>query len=881
MRSGIEELLAQQAFLRRLAARLVADEATADDLVQETMVLALDRGPLRAESLRAWLATAMRRLAGHGRRGERRRVIREELAARSERTSVALDELDRRLDAQVLLAELLRALPDVQRQALLMRYADERSPREIADALGVSVDTVKTRLRRGLEALRSELDRRHGGRREMWALALCPALARVGPGAALAPAAPAAGKGIAMALGWKLSVVGVAAAVTAGVWWTGRDLSAPEEIEVERVAEALAPTPPSEVVDAPRADARAAAPAEPSAREAAAVERPPTSATPAIRWPLHLVLEGPRDEANPAAVARIRDARSPSSTPASVVEARIDVPGEALLDVGSLVEAETRPEELVIDIEHATLFSQPARVLLARSGESLEPPKAPWEARIELLPGAVIVGHVSGAESNEKTPLVIAYPLAGGEPETEHAHSTAPESDGSFRIVLREAGEQVVVALAPERRPACARVAASLGSTVDAGELALDEGARLAGVVVREGRPVGAGAMVGASIQPLEDWHYPTGATWIRMEMLAWRDGRFEWASAFAEADDEGRFVLSGLAPLEYSLFLSRPPTDLGTMLPGNGGALRVRAPDESVELACDGPLVRVRLVPPEPADLRGDLVVRCPKFPDWREQANTWKPVELAELQFYAPADVELELTPEVQGFEADPTTLRTPKGPELVERTIALRPKAAPARLKIALSGELPAERTRFHVRLEDPKSEAEVAYYRPGDARMREVWLRDGALDLGEVPSGRTRIRFYPSTPSDQRSTLLLDGLLELELAPGEERVAEATLALGGNLHIVALDADGEPCDALCEVTASDGRTVPVTFVAFFGEGMSTRGRTSVSAKGPAQIEPNLAPGRYSLRFRLQGHRELVREVVVRAGETQELTVQLERE
>ena len=63
-----DDLVQQQAFLRRLALRLVADEATADDLVQDAYVLALTRPPERREALRAWLATVVRRLAGRGAR---------------------------------------------------------------------------------------------------------------------------------------------------------------------------------------------------------------------------------------------------------------------------------------------------------------------------------------------------------------------------------------------------------------------------------------------------------------------------------------------------------------------------------------------------------------------------------------------------------------------------------------------------------------------------------------------------------------------------------------------------------------------------------------------------------------------------------------------
>ncbi|MEW6073256.1 MAG: sigma factor [Planctomycetota bacterium] len=50
-----EDLLAHAAPLRRLARRLVADEARADDLVQDTWLAALRRPPGEERNLRGWL----------------------------------------------------------------------------------------------------------------------------------------------------------------------------------------------------------------------------------------------------------------------------------------------------------------------------------------------------------------------------------------------------------------------------------------------------------------------------------------------------------------------------------------------------------------------------------------------------------------------------------------------------------------------------------------------------------------------------------------------------------------------------------------------------------------------------------------------------------
>jgi RNA polymerase sigma-70 factor (ECF subfamily) len=60
-------------------------------------------------------------------------------------------------EARRVLEEALRALPDEQRAVFVLRTAEELSYREIADALGVQVGTVMSRLHRAREKLATAL----------------------------------------------------------------------------------------------------------------------------------------------------------------------------------------------------------------------------------------------------------------------------------------------------------------------------------------------------------------------------------------------------------------------------------------------------------------------------------------------------------------------------------------------------------------------------------------------------------------------------------------------------------------------------------------------------------------------------------------------------
>jgi len=54
--------------------------------------------------------------------------------------------------------ELLTALPEAQRAALVLRYQEDLTPEEIAATLDAPLATVKSHLQRGLKLLRSKAE---------------------------------------------------------------------------------------------------------------------------------------------------------------------------------------------------------------------------------------------------------------------------------------------------------------------------------------------------------------------------------------------------------------------------------------------------------------------------------------------------------------------------------------------------------------------------------------------------------------------------------------------------------------------------------------------------------------------------------------------------
>lgn len=172
----IDGLLQHSRWVNSLAASLARDPGLADDLVQEAWLQVLRRGPKDDRSPRGWLATLLRRQLRQMRRGEERRVAREQSHAR-EQTQASAAEVVERAELHKSLVQAVLDLREPFRTTVLLRYLEERSPEEIAGLTGVPIATVHSRLGRGLAALRTRLGKKHDERPGLLGLLLW---ARVG-----------------------------------------------------------------------------------------------------------------------------------------------------------------------------------------------------------------------------------------------------------------------------------------------------------------------------------------------------------------------------------------------------------------------------------------------------------------------------------------------------------------------------------------------------------------------------------------------------------------------------------------------------------------------------------------------------------------------------
>jgi RNA polymerase sigma-70 factor (ECF subfamily) len=142
----------QQRSVYSLALRMLSDRQRAEDLAQEVF-LQLHRNLASIESS-AHLSFWLRKVTVNRSIDRLRREPRFEAVPLEAAEAVAFEAQDADPLLVRRLNELLRQLPAAPRAVLLLRYQEDLEPTEIARTLSMSVNTVKSHLKRSLALLR-------------------------------------------------------------------------------------------------------------------------------------------------------------------------------------------------------------------------------------------------------------------------------------------------------------------------------------------------------------------------------------------------------------------------------------------------------------------------------------------------------------------------------------------------------------------------------------------------------------------------------------------------------------------------------------------------------------------------------------------------------
>ncbi|HEX6812347.1 MAG TPA: sigma-70 family RNA polymerase sigma factor [Planctomycetota bacterium] len=579
-----ELLLAHGDWLRRLARQLAGDPHLADDVVQDAWAQALVQPPRLASApggLRAWLATVVRNSVRMHRRSARRRAAREALAAAA-RATAAPSGAERLAGQQRLLAAV-QALPAADRDVLLLRYFDELQPRVIAQRLGTTSASVRSRLSRALATLRSRLAPEDDPR--ALAFALLPVLGHGGP----ATARTVLLTGLLTNMAAKLIVFLGALGLGLAAWlaWP-----APEPpVSSTPIAGAPAPAAAPAVAATPVTTSPAPAAVPVAERQAATgvpAEPPPAAPAPAAAPQSRFTVVGRCvDEAGRALPGARLVATNVRDRPSAVA----DDDGRVALEIDwPLVVTAANPSWLMLEAtaDRRTVLHRQERMPDAR-------PESIALGDLVLVPGGALAGLVLDADGKPAAKVHV-YLVRGATPASdameeqrrvtgagfaglESGHRTASTDDaGRYRFEGVPATGVSVVAVRRERlRAYTPPVEVVAGGAVEAPPLTLATvpAANVITGVVRD-----------ADGQPL------AGA---EVNVFGNRKPRNVNAEARAVTTPAGAFEVAVLSGAQYSLAVKRADDRQRELVQhdvaaGSRGVELVFAPARTLEVLVTGP---------------------------------------------------------------------------------------------------------------------------------------------------------------------------------------------------------------------------------------------------------------------------------------------------
>ena len=863
--TSIEALLVHREWLRGLASRLVADPSRADDVAQQAWLTALERAPKQVRHPRAWLATVLRSWVLRDARSESRRRVRESSVARRDVGPATIDVVAR-AEWHRRVVNLVMELDEPYRTTVLLRFHEGLPPREVAARTGTPVETVRTRVRRGLERIRRRLDDERGGR-AAWCTGLvasCRPDAGV-PGRAGPPSPEALGNAgsIAMATGWKIAAVAAALAVLAWSAWPAPDAvegGSPGGLEaatVERRDESAGRVP-KRVRAAGTGDD--AAETGPGVGDSGDSPLPPRERTMAHAVGRVIGLAEDERRSGRIELRFLSHAESPL-----VVRGDVAPDGSFDVPVGVVAHADARYFDIDVVLDHPGYLPARKRIPVPRTANGREDLPL-GELLLDAVPARAVVGSVRGPGGGAiENAAVLTYAEDAGSVPVDISR-TGP--DGGFTVRVAAGSEHLLVAHGREHEPRVVRVPAVSG---DVGTLSLGAGRSVHGTVLGpDGLPL-TGTAVGLGCAAEGRTLATTRGTDESADVLR-TDGRSVWlAAAHAPTDPRGGFAFAGLSSRTLTLVVAEAPRTTGSVR--RASRWEGAPPARDVRLVLRAGTLAVRVTSNgEPVPNATVLVVEG-GAPDVNSHSLT---DASGALDLLVAADRPQIVFVSRAGFEDTRLSVDAPATGDVLEVPVELTREApdtdAPGSVAIELTTPdgAPVKRVLVGVRAES-------------DTENRNpMWVsaeRDGdVFRVGDVEPGRTRLTIRTGTRLWYlRGDPYVDHETVVEVHPGRSTHVAARLESGALLRLSAVDADGALLPANVRVHREDGAEERLILASLDDEGKPSISANALfgvapklSNERPSDASRALPPGRYEVTFSLDGYAEQTVEVDLHAGQ-----------
>jgi hypothetical protein len=539
------------------------------------------------------------------------------------------------------------------------------------------------------------------------------------------------------------------------------------------------------------------------------------------------------------------------------------------VDVSSFFEAGNPPTQIQATFDH------PAYALLKHKVRMQDGkprgPDGPVEVRadVTLVRALVVEGQITSEVGDPLEGVQVALLEREGEGFRRNAVDdlVAPEvaksdPDGRFRLRSPRPGRFLVATLSRTWLPACREVRLELGVRLDPVLLRLTPGLRIAGRVTVNGRPLPKARVEAERLEAAQEMRF-------RFHAFVWREGRLWPGERYAETDERGRYVVTGLDPGAWTLALGYVHSVHLWRSFHRAGARQVEPPVEGTDFDIQAVEVEVRV-------LSGAEPVKDPTVTIVRpgeEDSAHWTS-QRSVVRAIVPADTTLVAKVTHDRYATKLQEFRTQSAGTKHVEVVDLGPPRDLATLVVALTDTegRPIDRATFEFQPLD--GHGRLAFGMTDPERSA-----DGVYRLEDLEPGRKALFVLPGRSDMDFTGYFLMLREEVDLVAGRETRLTLKAALGGRLRVAVRDEEGKLLDAYAVLRDARGRKLEVSYVSG-GENFASMSSGGPGTGSPSVVEPPLEPGEYRIELSVPGRESKTLDVKVDAGKTTDVDVTLRK-
>jgi len=886
--------------LLRLAVHMAPDVASAEDLVQQTFLAAIEK-PKRwraGEPLLPWLFGILSKLAKKQRRGQRRSPEPDRLATRTveDPSRGVLDA-----ETQSAVSSALETLPELYREVVRASLFEEKPPHEIARQLDRAPGTVRMQLLRGLELLRRALPAGLAG----GALVLCGTRGEAALKAAVlekAAATPLVLATSTLTLGGllvstKAVLVVLACALGLCTWllWP----HTPREGEVVGYSQDKYGNPWVEKSDGRGGTRTEPLPvSQPESSRSAVEPATPAPADSAARSGIFLVGRvlgvGPEHAAEITLhVGTSRGNVDGKARPDGTFELDLESAVRKAPDQFGLLLTVATPKPVPGEATQLDIWARHPRYISGHEGVAvtdLFAPLAPGERReirrdIQMRPAAVVTGHVRVPVGWKVADADVL--LRNPEPrqdflnEVRGIEHSGCDADGRYTIKSVRQGKQLVFAGLPGLLPAAVYAELEPGAVLELPDLVLEASACAIRGRVDLPAPLRQGDLRAHARRP-EGTHSAPAAGALGGIVFSVRSagtvrelrGGLEVEQQTARLDGQANFTLCGLEPGRWELEIDGIVAN--GILPLFEKTV-VEAPAEGVVLGEQLGSLAIRVLDP-----KGPVAGATVTVGDG-ETFTTF--VAGDEGQILLVGDLRKDYTASAGAPGRDKASIALPAVGRAREASFELRLSEPPRPATLVFRPEDPASAPKsVQLRLRPAEEGSELV------ERSEKLGLASGRYELGGVLPGHWKITVGPS--EEQLPVAFFGGYMQSEcfettLAPGDRFERTLRCEIGGRLRItVEADASLKSNGLDCKLASLEGKPVgdPTFVSSTSGEGFGIFGASEhlmiIGERTQVALQDCLLPGRYELRLTTDSVHAKPLVFEIKLGETTQASWKIEK-